>query len=131
MKLTIVFVVTAALLFATNPAWAQAAVERAAEVAAFKTMAAGIPLGSRIKLQTSTGRRMTATLMSATDEGIVVKRESRLPEPAVTIRYDELEALKRDERTGGFSIGKAIGVGLAAGVGAILTLFALAVALDD
>ena len=94
-------------------------------------MAAAIPLGSRVKLQIREGRRMTATLMSVSDEAIVVKRESRLPEPAVTIRFDELARLQRDERNGGFTIAKAIGVGLAAGVGAILTLFAIAVSLDD
>ena len=67
---------------------------------------------------------MTATLMSVSDDAIVVKRESRVPEPAVTIRFDELARLERDDRKGGFTVGKAIGVGLAAGAGAILTFFA-------
>jgi len=64
-------------------------------------------------------------------EGIVLKRESRVPEPAITIRFDELARLQRDERGGGLSVGKAVGIGLAAGAGAILTLFAILFSLDD
>jgi hypothetical protein len=68
--------------------------------------------------------------MAVTDEAIVVKRDARVPEPAVTIRFEELARLERSER-GGFSVAKAIGVGLAAGAGAILTMFAIAMSLDD
>lgn len=68
--------------------------------------------------------------MAVDDQGIVIKRESRVPEPAVAIAFADLAALQQDE-AGGFSLGKALGIGLAAGVGAILTLFAIAVAIDD
>ena len=100
------------------------------EAQAVRAMAAAIPLGSRVKVQTNE-RRMTATLMNVTDEAIVVKRESRVPEPAVTIRFDELTRLQRDDRKGALNIGKAIGIGLAAGAGAILTLFMIALSFDD
>ena len=109
---------------------AQKEISRATETAAFKQLAAAIPLGSRVKVQTSTGKRMTATLMAVTDEALIVQRESRLPEPAVTIAFADLVRLQRDVK-GGLSLGKAIGIGLAAGVGAILTLFAIAVSIDD
>ena len=115
----------------TAAAASHRAATTAEETKAIQAMAAAIPLGSRVKLQIREGRRMTATLMSVSDEAIVVKRESRVPEPAVTIRFDELARLQRNERNGGFTVAKAIGVGLAAGVGAILTLFAIAVSLDD
>jgi hypothetical protein len=101
-----------------------------AEAAAFRQLAAGIPLGSRIKVQARDGRRLTATLMAVTDEAIVVKRESRIPEPAIAIGYAELARLQRDQKSG-FTVAKAIGVGLAAGVGAILTMFAIAVSVSD
>ena len=100
------------------------------EAAAFRRMAAAIPVGSRVKLQTTSGRRMTATLMAADDDGVIVKRASRMPEPAVTIAYTELARLERDEKSG-FSFGKAIGVGLAAGGGAVLTLFLIAMSIGD
>lgn len=123
-----------AMSIGAGPAYAAASQREATtaeEVKALKEMAAVIPLGSRVKVHTREGRRLTATLMSVTDESIVVKRESRVPEPAVTIRFDELARLQRDERSGGFTVGKAIGVGLAAGAGAILTLFAIMVSLGD
>ena len=100
-----------------------------AQVAALKAMAGAIPLGSRVKLQVRQGRRLTATLMQVTDDAIVVQRVSRVPEPPVTVQFDALVALQREEK-GGFSIGKAVGIGLAAGVGAILTVFAITFSLD-
>ena len=127
--ITIVIVI-AALVFATPIAAAQDALARNAETAAFQQLAGGIPLGSRVKVRTTDGRRLTATLMTVDDRHIVVKRLSRVPEPAVAIAFADLAELRREERSG-FSIGKAIGIGLAAGVGAILTLFAIAVTIDD
>ena len=115
----------------SSAAAAQQAASIAEEAQALKEMAAAIPLGSRIKVHIREGRRMTATLMRVTEDAIVVKRESRVPESAVTIRFDELARLQRDDRKGGFTIGKAIGVGLAAGAGAILTLFVIMMSLDD
>ena len=129
MKSVISLVLITALL-TPSLAHAQQALPPNSEAAAFKQLASGIPLGSRITLQARSGRRLTATLMAVTDEGIVVKRASRVPEPAVAIAFGELTRLQLDEKSG-FSIGKAIGIGLAAGVGAILTLFAIAVSIAD
>ena len=118
-----------AMTLAPPLAHAQQPLSIEAEAAAFRQLAAQIPAGSRIKLQTRDGRRVTATLMSVTEQGIVVKRESRVPEPAVSVEYAQLARLHLEGKSG-FSMGKAIGVGLAAGVGAILTMFAIAVSLD-
>ena len=126
--ITIVIVI-AALVFAT-PVSAQDALTRDAETAAFQQLASGIPPGTRVKVRTTDGRRLTATFMASDDLHIVVKRHSRVPEPAVAIAFAELAELRREERSG-FSNGKAIGIGLAAGVGAILTMFAIAVSIDD
>jgi hypothetical protein len=102
----------------------------ALEAAAFRQMASGIPVGSRVRVETTGGRRLTATLMQVTDEAIVVKRESRVPEPALTIGFDELSSLKRHEPRGP-GLAKAVGIGLAAGAGAILTLFAIVASVAD
>jgi hypothetical protein len=121
-----------AFAIATYPAVAAAQQEAspAIEAAAFKQMAAAIPLGSRVKLQTRAGRRLTATLMSVSDAAVIVQRASRVPEPAVTVPFTELARLQRDDRNG-LSVAKAIGVGLASGAGAILTMFAIAMSIDD
>ena len=84
---------TAIALAPTIAVAAQREATAAEEMKAVRAMAAAIPLGSRVKVQSRSGRRLTATLMAVTDEAIVVKREARVPEPAVTIRYDELARL--------------------------------------
>ena len=119
-----------AALVLQRPLAAQGVLTADAETAAFKQMAAGIPLGTRISLRTKEGRRINATLMAVDADRIVVKRDSRVPEPAVGIAFADLTRLERESK-GGFSMGKALGIGLAAGVGAILTLFGIAVAIDD
>jgi hypothetical protein len=59
---------------------------------------------------------------------VIIKKKTRLPEPAVTVGFSELARLEL--QTGqGMSAGKVIGIGLAAGAGAILTLFAFFFAL--
>jgi hypothetical protein len=130
MRFITSLVLISALALVPAIARAQQQLPPGVEAEAFKRLASGIPLGSRIKLQTRDGRRLTATLMAINDDDIVVKRESRVPEPAVSLAFSELTRLQLDKRDG-FSMGKAIGIGLAAGVGAILTLFAIAVSLND
>jgi hypothetical protein len=53
-----------------------------------------------------------------------------VPEPVLGIEFADVERLERAP-TGSFSMAKAIGLGLAAGAGAILTMFAIAVSLTD
>jgi hypothetical protein len=108
----------------------QQQVTSAIEVQALKSMAEAIPPGTRVKVQTTAGKRLSGTLMTTTDQAIILKKNTRLPEPAVTVRYDELARLEREQR-GGINAGKAIGVGLAAGAGAILTLIAIFASISD
>lgn len=126
--ITVLMVIT----IATTPValGAQHATSPAIEAAAFQHMAAGIPLGTRVRVQTTVGRRLTATLMNVTDDTIVVKRDSRVPEPALSIRFDELSSLERHEPRG-IGLGKALGIGLAAGGGAMLTLFLIVLSIED
>ncbi len=130
MRVFINFVVITALIAVPLSVRAQEPLAPTVETAALQQLASGIPIGSRIKVRTADGRRLTATLMAADAQRIIVKRRSRVPEPAVSIAFADLSELRRDEG-GGMSVGKAVGIGLAAGVGAILTLFALAIAMSD
>jgi hypothetical protein len=100
------------------------------EAKAMREMAAAIPLGSRVKAQTGEGKRFTGTLMSVTPDAVIIKKRTRLPEPAVTISFAELAGLELQVNEG-MSVGKVLGVGLAAGAGAILTLFAFVATIDD
>jgi hypothetical protein len=130
MRQLIAVVVAMTIASAPSAVAAQQTASPAIEAAAFQHMASGIPLGTRVRVQTTAGQRLTATLMNVTDETIVVKRESRVPEPAISIRFDELSSLKRQEPRG-IGLGKALGIGLAAGGGAMLTLFLIILSIED
>jgi hypothetical protein len=111
--------------------WAsQKTVTTEMEAKALRELASAIPLGSRVKAQTADGKRVNGTLMSVTADAVIIKKRTRLPEPAITIPFGELARLELQVNEG-MSIGKALGIGLTAGAGAILTLFAFAVALGD
>jgi hypothetical protein len=129
---TLVFSVLVAM-FAAGPldVWAsQKSASSDREAQALKQMAAAIPLGSRVKLHTNNGKRLNGTLMSVSDDAVILKKRTRLPEPAVTVAFTELSSLEL--QTGeGMSAGKVVGIGLAAGAGAIITLIAFFAAIDD
>jgi hypothetical protein len=114
------------LMGTTNVASAQGI---ANEAAAWRTVAATIPLGSKVKIQTANGDRFNATLMSVGSDSVMVKKNARRPEPAQSIAFADLARLERDHG-GNTNVGKAIAVGLAAGAGVILGLFAIALQLD-
>jgi hypothetical protein len=129
---TLVFSVLVAM-FAAGPldVWAsQKSASSDREAQALKQMAAAIPLGSRVKLHTNNGKRLNGTLMSVSDDAVIIKKRTRLLEPAVTVAFTELSSLEL--QTGeGMSAGKVVGIGLAAGAGAIITLIAFFAAIDD
>lgn len=100
------------------------------EAAAFRQLAAGIPLGTRVTVRTREGRRFTATLVAVESDRIIVQRASRVPEPPLGLPFERIARLEREHK-GGFSLGKALGIGVGAGVGAILTIFAIAVSIND
>ena len=100
------------------------------EAAAWKDVAGAIPLGSRVKAQTMEGRRISGTLMQVSDGAVLVKRNTRLPEAAVSIAFTDLSRLERDHGNGGINLAKAVGIALAAGAGVMITLFAIALQLD-
>ena len=101
----------------------------AQEAAAWQQVAAGIPLGSKVKVETLNGRRMSGTLMSVSADAVMVKRSTRRPEPAVSVAFADMARIERDKGNG-FNVGKAIAIGLAAGAGVVLSLFVIAMQLD-
>jgi hypothetical protein len=101
------------------------------EIAALRSVAASIPLGSRVRVQTVDGRRYAATLLAVDETSVVLKRITRVPEPAVRVAFERVARLERDQANGGWSVGKAIALGLSAGAGAVLSLIAFAIIVSD
>jgi hypothetical protein len=125
----VIALTVACIVAIAPPLVAQQPVSLDVETAAMRQVAAAIPLGTRVKVQTRSGRRLTATMLGVEADAIVVKRDARVPEPAVTIPFSEVAQLQRDQKSG-FNLAKALGIGIAAGAGAILTMFAIAMSLD-
>jgi 3D (Asp-Asp-Asp) domain-containing protein len=101
----------------------------AQEAQQWRKVADAIPLGSKVKIQTFEGKRVSGTLMRVDDTGVAVKKNTRIPEAAVTVTYDAIANIERDHG-GGMNLGKAIGFGLAAGASAIATIFVIALQWD-
>jgi hypothetical protein len=100
------------------------------EAVAWRQVAEAIPLGSKIKIQTHDSRRINGTLMRADGAAVMVKRNTRRPEPAVTVPFDDIAKLERDHGGRGMNIGKAIAVGAATGAGVIAMIFVIALGLE-
>jgi hypothetical protein len=101
----------------------------AQEAPSWRRVAAAIPLGSKVKVQTIEGRRVSGTLMRVDDAAVVVKRHTRMPESAVTVTFEQIANMERSHGDG-MSWGKAIGMGVSVGAGAILTILVIALQLD-
>jgi hypothetical protein len=108
-------------LLTVSSAWAQ-------DAASWRKVADAIPLGSKVRVQRVDGTRVSGTLMRADDTGVTVKKNTRLPEPAVVVSYEVISNLERDH--GGMGWAKAVGIGVAAGTSAILTVFLIALQWD-
>jgi hypothetical protein len=99
------------------------------EADAWRRVAESIPLGSKVKVQTFEGKRFTGTLMRVEGGHILLKRNTRRPEPAVTVSFDDMSKLER-ETNNGSNLAKAAVIGLATGAGVIFSLFVIALQFD-
>lgn len=95
----------------------------------WRKVADAVPLGTKVKVQTQDGKRVSGTLMRVDDTSVMLKRNTRLPEPAVTVTFDRISNIERDHG-GGMHWAKVLGIGLGAGAGVILTMFIIAFQLD-
>ena len=120
MRLIALVIITAQLLATT--AFAQ-------EADAWRKVAETIPLGTRVKVQTFEGKRVTGTLMRVDATEVLIKKNTRRPEPAVAILFDDISKIERAKEGNGSGVGKAIAIGLAAGGTVILSMFLIAAAI--
>jgi len=122
MKITALALIVSLLTLTAPSAFAQEAND-------WRQVAAAVPLGSKIKVQTVDGRRISGTLMRVDSTELLVKRDTRYPEPAIAVAFADVARVER-HKEGGFNVGKAIAIGVASGAGAMLTLILFAMQLD-
>jgi hypothetical protein len=125
MRSTALALIVSILVFGATDAFAQQP-----EAMAWRQVAEAIPLGSRVKLQTLDGKRLSGTLMRVDGDAVMVKRNTRRPEPAVIVAYDTMSKLEREQPGNGVNIGKAIAVSVATGAGIVLTMLLFALQFD-
>ena len=99
----------------------------AQEADAWRKVAETIPLGTKVKVQTFEGKRFSGTLMRVDGKEVLIKKNTRRPEPAVEILFDDIAKIER-AKEGGSGVGKAVAIGVATGATVILSLFLIAAA---
>jgi hypothetical protein len=95
----------------------------------WRRVAQAIPLGSKVKVRTLEGKRVSGTLMSVDTASLMVKKNTRVPEPAVIVLFTDVSTLEKDNGSN-VNVAKAILIGAGVGAGVLLTMFAIALQLD-
>ena len=106
------------------------ALAQPSEATAWRQVAEAIPVGSRVKLQTLDGKRFSGTLMRVDGDAVMVKRNTRRPEPAAIVAYTAISKIEREQPGNGVNIGKAVAVSVATGAGIVLTMLLFALQFD-
>jgi hypothetical protein len=89
----------------------------------WRSFAEQIEVGTELNVRLNNGRRFRATLVGVRDNAMMVQPKTRIPVPIQAVPY---EAVIRIERTrSGIGAGKAVAIGVAAGVGAFFAVVAL------
>jgi hypothetical protein len=104
--------------------------ENAAAQDAWRRLARQLPPAAIVRLQLADGTRLTAVVLVADDDAIVVKPKTRIPEPQRRIPYSTIESLELD--TGrGIGAWKAAAIGVGTGAATFVTLLLLTIVLLD
>ena len=83
-----------------------------------------LPPGSQVRVETARGSTLRGTLMQVTSDALTLQRHTRVPEPPIEIAIADVARLTLDERRG-TSTAKAVGIGVASGVGAFFGIMAI------
>ncbi len=79
-----------------------------------------IPAGSKVRIERTSGEVLRGILMKATAEGLVVQKNTRVPERPVEVALSDIARVSLDT---GSPTGRNIGIGMAAGAAGTLSVF--------
>ena len=122
MKTTAIALIVSLLALTASSVYAQ-------EYDTWRRVAESIPLGTKVRVQTIEGKRVSGTLMRVDSTSVMVKRNTRMPEPAVVLPFDLVSNLEKDTGSN-VNVVKAILIGAGVGAGVLLTMVAIALQLD-
>jgi hypothetical protein len=100
------------------------------EVAAMAEYVQKLPVGSKVRVDRTDGSTLRGTLMKATAASVIVQKSTRIPEPFVEVPIAQV-ARVNVETGNGTSTAKAIGIGIAAGLGAFFVILGILAASVD
>jgi len=96
----------------------------------WRNVAAKIEAGTEVNLRLRDGRSVRATFLEARENSLMVQPRTRVPVPVQEVPYEAIVVLER-RTPGGMSTAKAIGIGVASGVGAFFAILGIMIAAYD
>jgi hypothetical protein len=89
----------------------------------WRSFAERIDVGTELNVRLNNGRRFRATLVGVRDNAMMVQPKTRIPVPIQAVPYEDVMQIERTRS--GIGAGKAVAIGVAAGVGAFFAVVAL------
>jgi len=121
-------ILTLLLSLVSYPALAQTPAPAQGDV--WRVFTERLDVGSRIKVRMRDGQRVTATLIQASPDALLVQPRTRRPVPVQRVSYDDIASIERDDQRG-ISGGKAVAIGVGSGAGAFFGILLLLIATLD
>src|SRR5688500_9817387 len=100
-----------------------------ADADVWREFASKLPPGTVVTLHLLNGQRVKATVLKATSDAVEVLPRTRIPVPVQSVAFDGIRSIEPDQR--GLTTAKAVGIGVAGGVGAFLGMLMLVFASFD
>ena len=95
----------------------------------WRSFAERVDVGTELNVRLNDGRRFRATLVGVRDNAMMVQPKTRIPVPIQAVPYEDVVQIERTRS--GIGAGKAVAIGVAAGVGAFFAIVALFMGASD
>jgi uncharacterized protein (DUF2062 family) len=92
----------------------------------WRSFAERVDVGTELNVRLNDGRRMRATLVGVRADAVLLQPNTRIPVSIQAVPYNAI--VRMEPRKAGHSAGKAVAIGVAAGVGAFFGIMLLIVA---
>lgn len=89
----------------------------------WRSFAEQVDVGTELNVRLNDGRRFRAMLVGVRDNAMLVQPKTRIPVPVQAVPYEDVIQIERTRS--GIGAGKAVAIGVAAGVGAFFGIVAL------
>ena len=89
----------------------------------WRNFARRVDVGTELNVELNDGRRVRAMLVGVQDDAVLLQPKTRIAVPVQTVSYDSI--VRMETRKGGGSVGKAVAIGVAAGVGTFFGIMAV------